>query len=141
MDTPPTETALDAELADAIVATARTALGDTLRSVIAFSPSEFDVLYVRADLYDSPGEVREAKGQLVEFERVGFAEAPIRTVIAESESQSTIGPYAFTVRFHEEGFVVRLIVDDLGILFTADSMDVRAFNETAVAIGSLVRDA
>lgn len=140
MDSPPTETNLDPELAESVVTTVRTGLGDTLRSVIVFSPSGFDILYIRADLYESSEQVREAKGQLVEFERVGFAEAPVRTAIAETESQATIGPYAFTVRFHEEGFVVRQIVDDVGVLFTTDSMDVRAFNETAVAIGSLLSD-
>ncbi|RLM53533.1 hypothetical protein DVK02_13755 [Halobellus sp. Atlit-31R] len=140
MENPPTETNLDPALADSVVTTVRTGLGDTLRSVIAFSPSGFDVLYIRSDLYDSPEQVREAKGQLVEFERVGFAEAPIRTAIAETESRATIGPYAFTVRFHEEGFVVRQIVDDFGILFTTDSMDVRAFTETAVSIQSLLGD-
>ena len=71
---------------ESIVSAVRTALGDTGRCVIYFTPSTFEVLYVRQDLYRSSEAVREAKSQLVEVERVGFAEGPIRTAIAQRES-------------------------------------------------------
>lgn len=132
------ETDVDDELADSLVSAARTSLGDTLRSVVYFTPSEFDVLYVRRDLYDSAERVTEAKSLLVEFERTGFAEGPVRTMIARAGGGSDIGPYEFTVRFHEDGFVVRVIQGDAGVLFTADSMDVTAFEDAASAIRGLL---
>ena len=75
---------------------------------------------------------------MVEFERSGFAEKPVRTLLARQETGSDIGSYLLTVRFHEAGFVVRILGNDDGVLFTADSMDVRAFEEAAIAIRRLL---
>jgi hypothetical protein len=134
------ETDIDGTVADNLVSVARTSLGDTLRSVVYFTPSAFDILYTRTDLYDSAERLTEAKSRLVEFERTGFAEGPVRTAIARGEGGSDIGRYEFTVRFHEDGFVVRVIEGDAGVLFTADSMDVTAFDDAATAIGGLLAE-
>jgi hypothetical protein len=131
-------TDLDTDTADRPVRVARTSLGDTLRSVVYFTPGAFDVLYVRSDLYDSPETAREAKRRLVEFEQVGFAELPVRTTLGRENGRSSIGDYAFTVRFHEDGFVVRVLQDGAGVLLTADSMDVNAFEEAASAVRALL---
>ena len=135
----PFRTDIDTKFADSVVSAARTSLGDTLRSVVYFTPSGFDVLYVRQDLYSSEDAAREAKAQLVDLERVGFAEEPVRTTLAHREAGSDIGQYEFTVRFHENGFVVRVIQDDAGVLFTADSMDVSAFEDGISAIRGVLR--
>lgn len=134
------KTDLSEELADGIVSAARTSLGDTLRAVVYFTPSSFDLLYRRQDLYDSIETAREAKSQLVEFERTGFAERPIRTAIARMGGGPDIGPYEFTVRFHTNGFVIRILQGDAGVLFTADSMDVNAFEDAASAISKLLAE-
>ncbi|MFC4540555.1 hypothetical protein ACFO5R_01280 [Halosolutus amylolyticus] len=128
------------DLADSLVTASRTSLGDTLRSVVYFTPSEFDVLYVRQDLYDSPTDSRGVKSQLVDFELVGFAEAPVRSSLSIADGDRGIGQYEFTVRFHEDGFVVRKLVGNVGVLLTADSMDVTAFEEAAHAIERLLSD-
>jgi hypothetical protein len=125
-------------MADSLVSATRTSLGDTLRSVVYFTPSAFDVLYVRQDLYASNDAAREGKAQLVDLEQMGFAERPIRTAIAHNGTRSDIGPYNFTVRFHENGFVVRVLQGDAGVLFTADSMDVSAFEEATSAIRGVI---
>ena len=134
------ETDIDDDVAESIVSVARTSLGDTLRSVVYFTPSAFDVLYNRQDLDDSAERVRETRSRLVEFERTGFAEGPVRTMLAHAGGGSDIGPYEFTVRFHEDGFVIRVIQGDAGVLFTADSMDVSAFEDAAVAIRGLLAE-
>ncbi|MFA9417195.1 hypothetical protein [Natrinema sp. HArc-T2] len=131
-------TNLNDEQATGIISAARTSLGDTLRSVIYFTPSAFDILYLRQDLYGSRADARDAKSQLVEFEQAGFSEVPVRTAIARRESDSDIGDYEFTVRFHENGFVVRVLQREVGILLTIDSMDVNAFEDAAVAIQRLL---
>lgn len=133
------ETGISDEMADSILSATRTSLGDTLRSVVYFTPSSFDLLYVRKDLYPSDEAARERKAQLVQLERVGFAERPIRNSVAHGGEGPDIGPYDFTVRFHEDGFVARVIEGDRGVLLTTDSMDVRAFREAATAIRTLLR--
>jgi hypothetical protein len=135
------QTGIGEALVDSLVSATRTSLGDTLRSVVYFTPSAFDVLYVRTDLYDSADAAREAKAQLVEFERIGFAEVPVRTKTARRPEGSDIGAYEFTVRFHADGFVVRVLEGDAGVLFTADSMDVSAFEDAATAIRGVLCDA
>ena len=74
----------------------------------------------------------------MEFERVGFAEEPIRTAISQRDGGSDIGPYEFTIRVHDRGFDVRVIVHDVGVLFTADSMDITAFEDAAAAVVKLL---
>jgi hypothetical protein len=132
-------TKIGQELAEGIVSAARTSLGDTLRTVVYFTPSSFDVLYVRSDLYDSREQARGVKEQLVEFERVGFAEVPARSAVSERDATPTIGPYQFTVRFHEDGFLLRVLGGDAGVLLTLDSMDVNAFEDAATAIKRLLQ--
>ena len=132
---------ISTDLATALVSAARTGLGDTLRSVVYFTPSSFDVVYLRQELYDSPDAARPAKEPLVELERVGFAEVPVRTATAEREGGSNIGPYEFTVRFHEDGFVIRVLQEDAGVVLTADSMDINAFEDAATAVRRLLANA
>ncbi len=134
-------TEIGEELATGIVSAARTGLGDTLRSVVYFTPSAFDVLYLRQDLYDSREAARAVKGTLVELERVGFAEVPVRTKVTDPTDGSGIGPYEFTVRFHDDGFVVRVLQGDAGTIMTTDGMDVNAFEDAATAVRRLLADA
>jgi len=131
---------IDAETADAVVRTVRTSLGDSLRSVVYFTPAEFDVLYVRSDLAGSPTDDRARRSQLVDIETVGFAEAPVRSAVSAASERASIGDYGFTVRFHEDGFVVRVLHGDAGVLFTTDSMDVTAFEDAATAVRGLLTE-
>jgi hypothetical protein len=138
MNTTTSKTGIDDRLAESVLSAVRTGLGDSLRSVVYFTPSAFDLLYVRADLYSSDGVARERKAPLVDLERVGFAERSARTAIARTDVGPDIGPYDFTVRFHEDGFVVRVLAGDAGVLFTTDAMDVRAFREAVTAVRGLL---
>jgi len=134
MKAEPFDTSVSDEMAETILSATRTSLGDTLRSVVYFTPSSFDLLYVRQDLYSSDETARDRKRQLVQLERVGFAEQSVRTEIAHRDDVPDIGPYSFTLRFHDDGFVVRVIEGDAGVLFTADSMDISSFREAVSAI-------
>lgn len=128
------ETRIDQSFAESVVAAARTSVGDDLRSVVYFTPAAFDVLYVRSDLYESPAAARPAKAGLVEFERVGFAERRERSALSARGATPTVGPYEFTVRFHADGFVVRVLTATAGVLLTVDDVDVAAFEDAVAAI-------
>ena len=134
------KTGISDEMAETILSATRTSIGDSLRSVVYFTTSAFDLLYVRTDLYPSDEAASERKEQLVQLERVGFAERPSRTDIAHSNDGPDIGPYTFTVRFHDNGFVVRVLEGDSGVLFTTDSMDVSTFREAVSAIRGVLSD-
>lgn len=133
-------TPISDDVATSLVSAARTSLGDTLRSVVYFTPSAFDVLYLRQDLYNSTETARTAKEKLVELERVGFAEVPVRTAVSHEGDGTEIGPYEFTIRFHTDGFVIRVLEGDVGSILTTDSMDLNAFEDAATAVRRLLAD-
>ncbi|MFC7028149.1 hypothetical protein ACFQJ5_12020 [Halomicroarcula sp. GCM10025324] len=136
----PFSTGIDTPFADSVVSAARTTLGDSLRSVIYFGEHEMDLLYVRKDLYETEQGAMEVKSRLVEFERIGFDEAPIRSVLSVPNDPSSIGTYEFTVRIHDDGYVIRILGDSVGVLLTTDEMDVEAFEDAAEAITRLLKD-
>ncbi|WP_255197351.1 DUF7522 family protein [Halorarius litoreus] len=125
-------------LSDSLVSACRAAVGDSLRTVIEFTPDAFEVLYVRRDLGDV-AQVRREKAQFVENERVGFDEdygTPI-----ESGEESGIGAYEVTVRVFTDGFLSRVIVGDRGVILTTDGLDVDVMEELSVTLRRLLADA
>jgi hypothetical protein len=130
------------EFGETLVSTARAAIGDTLRSVVWFTEEEFEVLYLRSDLYlDSPERAREVKGEFVESERAGFDEARrYNEWAAEDGVEPHIGTYEFTLRVFSEGFVARVIEGDEGVIFTTDGIEMGAFEEFAVAVRRMLAD-
>lgn len=130
-------TGVATELSDGLVSTARTGIGDTLRSVVYFTPETFEVLYVRKDLYDDEATLRAAKGRLVDIERTGFVDGPAYTELS-SEDAPRYGEYEFTIRVFDEGFVSRVIVGEHGVLLTTDEMAVSEFEEVAVTLRKLL---
>lgn len=92
-----------------------------------------------AQTFDT-GTPAELSDSIVSAARTGLAEEPARSEIARPRPGSNIGRYEFTVRFHEDGFVVRVLHGDAGVLFTADSMDVAAFEDAVSAVRRLLDD-
>jgi hypothetical protein len=126
-----------------IVSICRTAVGDTLRSVIHFTQEESELLYLRQDLYgDDRRRVLEVKASLVERERVGFTPYErYEPHVAGAGSDPALGDYEFTVRVFTDGFVCRIIVGDDGLLLTAEDLDVDRVEEVAVALRGLLATA
>ena len=109
-------------LGEELVSAARTAVGDELRSVTLFTDDDVEQVYLRGDL--------EADADLVGFaetERLGFRS---RTDYRDSE----LGPYRFTIRVFDEGYLTRVIVDDRGVFVTTDPMARDRFDELATAL-------
>lgn len=112
-----------------LVTTSRTVVGDELRSVTYFTMDTVEQLYLRADL--------EAEADLVGFadtERLGFQ--------SQTEYENTeLGDYQFTIRVFEDGYLTRVIVGDNAVFVTTDSMVRDRFEELAVALKAVLRNA
>ncbi len=91
-----TRNILSDDLADAIVTTARTATGDSLRSVTYFTRANFEQLYLREDL-EQDADLNDFVGH----EWQGYKQT--KNAYQESE----LGDYRFTVRAFSNGYLLR----------------------------------
>jgi hypothetical protein len=128
---------------DELVAVCRTAVGDTLRSVIHFTRNDSELLYLRNDIRSADRRrTLEVKATLVERERVGFDPYErYEPQWAGAGSDPALGSYEFTVRVFTDGFVCRIIAGDHGLLLTAEDLDVDRVEEVAIALRGLLADA
>jgi len=121
---------LSDQLADRIVTTARTATGDSLRSVTYFTRSDFDQLYLRDDLE------RDADlNTFVGHEWRGYRETE------NAYQSSELGQHKFTVRAFENGYLLRIAADRRGVLITTDGLSMQSYEEIAEALQRMLRDA
>jgi len=120
---------LSAELAEHIVTTARTATGDSLRSVTYFTRTDFDQLYLRDDL-----EQDADLSTFVGHEWRGYRET------ANAYQTSELGRYKFTVRAFENGYLLRVATDRRGVLITTDGLSMGSYEEIAEALRRMLRD-
>jgi hypothetical protein len=120
---------LSDEQSDRIVTTARTATGDSLRSVTYFTRSDFDQLYLRDDLE------RDADlDTFVGHEWRGYRETQ------NAYQNSELGGYEFTVRAFENGYLLRVAAERRGVLITTDGLSMQSYEEIAEALGRMLAD-
>ncbi len=120
---------LSAELAEHIVTTARTATGDSLRSVTYFTRSDFDQLYLRDDLE------RDADlNTFVGHEWRGYRETQ------NAYQNSELDGYQFTVRAFENGYLLRVAADRRGVLITTDGLSMQSYEEVAEALSRMLEE-
>lgn len=116
------------EFADELVRACRTTIGDRLRSVTYFNPTEEEQLYLRDDLSQDVDLVGVADN-----ERLGFRS---RSVYRQSE----LGDYCFTIRVFERGYLARVIVGDHGTFITTDEISLERFKELGSAVTSILAE-
>lgn len=121
---------LSEEFAENIVTTARTATGDSLRSVTYFTRSDFDQLYLRGDL-----EQDADLNTFVGHEWRGYRET------RNAYDTSELGQYRFTVRAFDNGYLLRVAADRRGVLITTDGLSMQSYEEIAEALTRLLDDA
>lgn len=114
---------LAADIADQVVTAARTAVGDSLRSVTYFSRDDFEQLYLRGDL--------ERDADLGTF--VGHEWREWETT-QSAYAGSELGAHEYTIRVFENGFLVRVAVDRGGVFVTTDGLTLKDFDELASAL-------
>lgn len=116
------------DLADQLVSSCRTSVGDEIRSITYFTEDHEEQLYLRDDL--------ESDADLVGFadnERLGFR--------SQSVYQSTeLGEYQFTIRVFDHGYLTRVIVGDHGAFVTTDPMEIDRFKELAAAVRAVLAE-
>jgi hypothetical protein len=111
-----------------LVSTARTVVGDELRSLTYFTADGVEQLYLREDL--------DADADLV-----GFADVERRGFRSQSDYDDTeLGTYQFTIRAFEEGYLTRVVDDEQGVFVTTDAMSLSRFEELHAALSRLLSD-
>lgn len=112
---------------DELISTARTVVGDELRSLAYFTEETVYQLYLRDDLDQTADLIGFA-----ENERLGF-----RSQLAYNNTQ--LGEYQFTIRVFEHGYLTRVITGDHGIWVTTDAMHIDRFEELANALATVLQ--
>jgi len=124
-----TRNILSNDLADAIVTTARTATGDSLRSVTYFTRANFEQLYLREDL-EQDADLNDFVGH----EWQGYKQTK------NAYQDSELGEYRFTVRAFENGYLLRATTERQGVLITTDGLSMSSYEEIAEALERLLRE-
>ncbi|WP_299265925.1 DUF7522 family protein [Halorientalis sp.] len=120
-------TIVDEAFADKLVTTARTAAGDSLRSLTYFTRSNFEQLYLRDDLE------RDADlDSFIGHEWRGFKNT------TDAYQGTELGEYRYTIRVFENGFLLRVTSDRDGVFLTTDGATIRDFNSYVTAIKEIL---
>lgn len=109
-------------LAEELISAARTATGDELRSIVYFTATDYEQLYLRSDL-----EAAADMGPFVANERLGFTSQ-------QTYGETELGEYQSTIRTFDFGYLTRVIVGDAGVFVTTDEMDIDRFEEVSTAL-------
>lgn len=123
-----TDSRLTDDLRQELITTARTTVGDELRSLVYFTAEAVEQVYLRSDL--------DKAADLVGFadnERLGF-----RSRLAYERTE--LGDYQFTIRVFEHGYLTRVIVGERGVWVTTDAMRIDRFEELASALAAVLRE-
>lgn len=119
---------LSPEQQSKLVRTARTVVGDELRSLTYFTEETVEQLYLRDDLDRTADLIGFA-----ENERMGF-----RSKRAYKGTQ--LGDYEFTIRVFKRGYLTRVIADDRGVWVTTDGMEIDRFEELGHALDAVLTE-
>ncbi|MFB6079075.1 MAG: hypothetical protein ABEJ80_08870 [Halarchaeum sp.] len=102
---------------------ARTALGDSLRSVTYFTRTDYEQVYLRSDL------TRDA--DLSSF--IG-AEWQSFQLLEDAYDGSELGDFEYTIRAFSNGYLLRVTTDREGIFLTTDGLTMTDVESCASAI-------
>ena len=115
--------------ADRLVRVARTATGDSLRSVTYFTRSDYDQLYLRGDL--------ERDADLMSF--IGHEWHDFKNT-RNTYQNSELGAYRHTIRVFENGYLLRITTERNGVFVTTDGLTMQDFEAVANAVTTVLED-
>ncbi|WP_435100992.1 DUF7522 family protein [Halarchaeum sp. P4] len=102
---------------------ARTAVGDSLRSVTYFTRTDYEQIYLRSDL--------ERDADLSSF--IG-AEWQSFQLTQDTYGESELGDYEYTIRGFSNGYLLRVTTDREGVFITTDGLTMTDVESCASAL-------
>jgi len=102
---------------------ARTAVGDSLRSVTYFTRTDYEQVYLRSDL--------ERDADLSSF--IG-SEWQSFQLTQDTYGDSELGEYQYTIRAFENGYLLRVTTDREGVFLTTDGLTMTDVESAAAAL-------
>ncbi|MDY6817885.1 MAG: hypothetical protein SVG88_04410 [Halobacteriales archaeon] len=117
---------LEDTVADELVRSCRTTIGDRLRSVTCFTVDGYEQIYLRDDLEQ-------------DADLSGFVNHEIRGFEAQSAyADSELGDYRYTIRSFDNGQLLRVLNDNRGVFVTSEGLTVRRSEEVATAVQAVM---
>ncbi|AFK19119.1 hypothetical protein E6P09_10070 [Haloferax mediterranei ATCC 33500] len=117
------------EAQETLVSTCRTAVGDSLRSITYFNRFDYVQVYLRDDL--------EQEADLNSF--IGNEWHDFK-MTQDAYRGSELGDYQYTIRVFENGYLVRITIEDFGVFVTTDGISMQDFEALASATTEILED-
>jgi hypothetical protein len=114
---------------DRLTTTCRTAVGDSLRSLTYFNRFDYEQVYLRSDL--------ERDADLNSF--IGNEWHDFKTT-HDAYRGSELGEYQYTIRVFENGYLVRMTLEDIGVFVTTDGITMQDFEALSSAVREVLSD-
>lgn len=118
---------IDPEFSDELLSVCRATVGDELRSIVYFTESGVEQLYLRSDL----DRTADLMG-FAELERAGFRADDLY-------ANTQLGDYRATIRVFDHGYLTRVTEDRQGVWVTTDAMSIDRFEDLSGAIESVLQ--
>ncbi|MFC7203771.1 hypothetical protein ACFQJC_09605 [Haloferax namakaokahaiae] len=113
---------LPEEAQERLISTCRTAVGDSLRSLTYFNRFDYIQVYLRSDLEQSADLNSFIGNEWHDFK-----------MTQDAYRGSELGEYKYTIRVFENGYLVRITLEDIGVFVTTDGITMQDFNALSVA--------
>lgn len=108
---------------DRLTRTCRTAVGDSLRSLTYINRFDYEQVYLRDDL--------ERDADLNSF--IGNEWHDFK-MTQDAYRGSELGDYRYTIRVFENGYLVRITIEDSGVFITTDGITMQDFEALSKAV-------
>jgi hypothetical protein len=111
------------EAKDRLTRVCRTAVGDSLRSLTYINRFDYEQVYLREDL--------ERDADLNSF--IGNEWHDFK-MTQDAYRGSELGDYRYTIRVFENGYLVRITIEDSGVFITTDGITMQDFEALSQAV-------
>ncbi|WP_411963255.1 hypothetical protein [Haloferax sp. YSMS24] len=120
---------LPEEAQEKLISVCRAAAGDSLRSLTYFNRFDYLQVYLRDDL--------EQEADLNSF--IGNEWHDFK-MTQDAYRGSELGDYEYTIRVFENGYLVRITLEDIGVFVTTDGITMQDFEALRTAVTTILDD-
>ncbi|KAB1196438.1 MULTISPECIES: hypothetical protein [Haloferax] len=118
---------LPEEAQEKLISVCRAAAGDSLRSLTYFNRFDYLQVYLRDDL--------EQEADLNSF--IGNEWHDFK-MTQDAYRGSELGDYEYTIRVFENGYLVRITLEDIGVFVTTDGITMQDFEALKTAVTTIL---